>query len=65
MRECAYKILRQHVMYFLCVNVNHFEDGMDESDDKDGDEASTDKEYLRTNCNLAGKILHKKTIFKK
>ena len=52
-------------MYFLCVNVNHFEDGMDESDDKDGDEASTDKEYLRTNCNLAGKILHQKTIFKK
>ena len=65
MRECAYKILRQHVMYFSCVNVNHFEDGMDESDDKDGDEASTDKEYLRTNCSLAGKILHKKTIFKK
>ena len=47
-------------MYFSCVDVNHFEDGMDERDSEDGDEASTDNEHLMTNCNLAIKILCKK-----
>lgn len=50
MKECANRVLRQYVIYLLSyLDGNNFKDGVDESDDENNDEPSTDNKDFEDN----------------